>query len=654
MVRRGSVRASVVLVCPWIWACPGNGAVDPTVGTTGSPDASSTSGVTEPAGATETATGVGPTSDISPTSGEPPCTPADCAVGEYCDDSSGDCAPGCDGAEDCSGAGVCDVAAHQCAQCLVDVDCPGGQVCESTVCVAGCTDVQACADDLACCDGHCADPQSDPLHCGGCDPCPPLPQAGSLCVEGGCTLGACDDGFADCDGDPANGCESGAPCLCAPGEQTPCYSGPDGTAGQGKCAEGVMTCAPDGLGFGACVGEVVPDDVDSCGDGVDDDCDGAVDVVDADGDGYSACDVDCCDVVGPGCPAPELVNPGAFEVVANTIDDDCDPATQDMQPPVACDAALVSDSADPLDYARAIDLCTFTSEDPPPAEKKWGVISAAITRADGVQAAYASGAAIRGDFGSNVAPKKNQRLAVLSTGNAADVNDINPPFVPFQLGLDTALDSEAPADWLAANGGKFPTVPGCPDAAGTTAHDSVMLTLRVRVPTNARSFSVKMDFYSADYPEWVCTGHDDRFVALVDTQAADTPADKNLAVFVGPDEVHHPISVDLIKVAPNMFPVCFPGEVGCKGAPYNYMGCPAGTLELIGTGFFQNGDTGCGNNKVTGGATGWLKMSGNVEPGETMELRLAVWNTGDGLYDSLVLLDDWRWSTAPAVVGLTL
>ncbi len=635
MRSRGVGWLALLNIVAWISACSGEGTGDPGTGTTA-----------DPGKATSTSGGV-------PTTGGLTCTDADCPAGEFCDEPSGACVPGCDGAEDCVGVGVCDGVAHQCVGCLADADCPEGQVCDAAACGAGCADDHPCQDGLACCDGHCADLEADPLHCGGCDPCPPLAHAESQCVDGGCSLAACVDGFADCDGAAVNGCESAVACLCGPGEQVPCYSGPMGTQGQGKCVAGVQTCAPDGLGFGACVGEVLPDRGELCGNAVDDDCDGGVDDLDADGDGYSGCGADCCDAVGPDCAAPELINPGAFEILGNTIDDDCDDATLDDQLPPDCNAALVSDSADPLDYARAIDLCTFTSEDPSPAERKWGVISAAFTRADGVQAAYASGSAIRSNFGFNVAPKKGQRLAVLSTGNAADTNDMNPPFVPFQPGLDTGQDSDPPADWLAANGGAFPASPGCPGADDTTAHDSVMLTLRLRVPTNARSFSVDMDFFSADWPEWVCTSHNDLFIALVDSQAADNPADKNIAVYVGPDEVRHPVRVDLALVSTDAFDQCFPGELGCMGTSFNLMNsCPGGTLELLGTGFFQNGDSGCGDNKWTGGATGWRTMSANVVPGETIEIRFAIWNTVDGLFDSVVLLDRWRWSTAPAAIGL--
>jgi len=42
-----------------------------------------------------------------------------------------------------------------------------------------------------------------------------------------------------------------------------------------------------------------------------------------------------------------------------------------------------------------------------------------------------------------------------------------------------------------------------------------------------------------------------------------------------------------------------------------------------------------------------------VKPGEVIELRLAIWDTGDHGYDSLVLLDDFEWKTTAAKACLT-
>jgi hypothetical protein len=69
--------------------------------------------------------------------------------------------------------------------------------------------------------------------------------------------------------------EGGAGCVCVPGTTQPCYTGPAGTQGVGVCKGGVKTCAADGLGYGACVGEVVPQ-AEKCNTPEDDNCNGQV------------------------------------------------------------------------------------------------------------------------------------------------------------------------------------------------------------------------------------------------------------------------------------------------------------------------------------------------------------------------------------------
>ena len=80
-------------------------------------------------------------------------------------------------------------------------------------------------------------------------------------------------GDEDCDG-LVN--EDGQGCSCIPGATLPCYSGPPGTQDVGACKAGVQTCAPDGSGFGACAGEVVPA-VEVCATPVNEDCQTAPD-----------------------------------------------------------------------------------------------------------------------------------------------------------------------------------------------------------------------------------------------------------------------------------------------------------------------------------------------------------------------------------------
>ena len=393
--------------------------------------------------------------------------------------------------------------------------------------------------------------------------------------------------------------------------------------------------------------------------------------VDADADGWTDCDGDCCDGPGPcgGVLAGE-VNPGAFEVPGNAVDDDCEAITPDSGA-ATCDAALVSNSANPLDYASAIDLCSFTVESPPLAERRWGVISAALARADGTGTPAANSRSIRPAFGTGVVPLAGTKVAVLSTGAAAAQSQSSPGWInPQNPGADMGTTSSVPPDWLAAHDGVAPVTRGCPAALdGGTAYDPIQLRLRVRVPTNARSFSVKAFMYVSEYPEFTCSPYVDYFLALLDSQFVPgrgqyaNPADKNLAVH-DPAPARrgrsYPVGGNLAVLDRGLFRQCTNGATGCANDAVagNITTC-VGTAQLQGTGFqIANppakfaGDPGyCGSNNLLGGGTGWLAVRGNVEPGETMELRLVLWDTGDEWYDPVVLLDDFRWSVKSTVPG---
>jgi hypothetical protein len=74
----------------------------------------------------------------------------------------------------------------------------------------------------------------------------------------------------DCDG------VINAGCPCAPGQIGACYTGPAVTENVGTCHGGTRVCNADGLGWGACLGEVVPV-TEVCSNLGDEDCDGVID-----------------------------------------------------------------------------------------------------------------------------------------------------------------------------------------------------------------------------------------------------------------------------------------------------------------------------------------------------------------------------------------
>ena len=123
-------------------------------------------------------------------------------------------------------------------------------------------------------------------------------------------------------------------------------------------------------------GEVVPVG-ENCGDGIDNNCNGTIDEdVDCDGDGFTTCGGDCCDSTECSESRARVTRARSMRrATASTTTATASSTTRSL----LCDQGLTSNSTNAMDYAKAIDLCqTATMTD-----KKWGVISATLTLADG-------------------------------------------------------------------------------------------------------------------------------------------------------------------------------------------------------------------------------------------------------------------------------
>jgi hypothetical protein len=461
--------------------------------------------------------------------------------------------------------------------------------------------------------------------------------------------------------DDDDGTDGGVVESCDPGASEACYTGPSGTNGVGPCQGGTRTCLDSGQ-WGACNGEVLPS-TDVCGDGIDQNCDGTADnATDQDGDGFTNCDGDCCDSTSEGCKEPAKVGPGAIEVAGNELDDDCD-GTVDNEIALMCDSGLASNSGAALDYAKAMDICATTTE----TDHHWGVISARFAFADGTGTPAAVQRSIRPDFGST-AVQHGVSMGVISTANAAATNHTNPGPAPWQS-TSHGLGGNFPADWYAANNMTLPNAPGCPAPVSFpipfpgiyNANDPIMLELRIRTPQNAQSFSLRTNFMSAEFPEYVCTEFNDFFVVLLDSTWNGTPAnpaDKNLAFYVNGQNMRYPVGVNLAHGNTGLFTVCQNGATGCMGTVNGNINTCAGSTELTGTGMElpEAGGSPCQASPVDqiGGGTGWLTTTGNVNGGEIITLRIAVWDTSDGAFDSVALFDAFEWSLDPSEPGTVI
>jgi hypothetical protein len=379
---------------------------------------------------------------------------------------------------------------------------------------------------------------------------------------------------------------------------------------------------------------------------------------DPDGDGFTRAQGDCCETTSE-CSDPALVNPGAFDVPGNGVDDDCDGKVDEGAS--ACDTGLASNSSSAMDYAKAIELCETTTM----ADRTWGVIDAKFVLADGTGTPDPAQHSIRPSFGATTV-RAGQSFAVLSTGHAAATGQTNPSFAAFQDGQLMGTMSDFPADWYGAHQMTLPNAPNCPaEDAGTGAQDPVMLELTIRVPTNAGSFKLGVNFLSAEYPEFVCSPYNDFFVVLLDSTYAGSPAnptDKNLATYTSPSMQVYPVGVNLANGDTGLFQQCLNGPTGCtvESTAGNISTCK-GNSELVGTGMDPTNPSGinldpgyCGSNNQVGGGTGWLVTSGNVVGGEIMKLRIAIWDTSDELLDSVAIIDNFQWQLGTSDPGTVI
>lgn len=637
-----------VLLATGAFRCPGS---EPqTIAANGAASASSGTGAAggaggEGGGGGAGAAGAGGDGAAAGAGGDEECGPGITLCGSSCVDTS----------LDPSHCGGCDEA------------CAPGEVCSAGTCAL------ACAGGTTDCGGSCVDLQTSWKHCGGCDEACAL---GEVCSEGQCALSCgggttqCGDVCADTQTDPKNCGACGE--ACAPGEV--CAGG----ACAGLCDGGLIQCG------NACVDtQTDPNNCGGCGNACEPGatcakgscafCDGSKE--DCDGDGWLVAEGDCCDAPGP-CPAPELVNPGAIEIVGNGVDDNCNGATDlfDIPDTVPCDGGLAPGSGNPVDYAKALGICRQTVENP--ASKKdetWGLIEAKILRADGSPLSDPRARSIRTAFGAvSPASTEGQAVVVLSTGIAADGKQQDPgPNGGAPAGMNVSTAHEPPSavditaggahsvkDWYGTANPPLKPAKGLPDSPGCnaidvpTAHDSVMLVLRLRAPTNMKAFSLNANVLSAEYPEYVCTQYNDQFVVLVDTPGGvpspiPNPVDKNLTTYTSGGE-QWPIGINIAK-GTSLFSVCEPKaqNPGCWDDDVSLASCTLGAAQLAGTGF-EMPDTG---DCPIGGGTFWLTTAGNVVPGGLVELRIAIWDVSDNGYDSIVLLDGFEWLPSPAQPG---
>ncbi|MGH7298226.1 MAG: hypothetical protein ACRELB_25025, partial [Polyangiaceae bacterium] len=280
----------------------------------------------------------------------------------------------------------------------------------------------------------------------------------------------------------------------------------------------------------------------------------------------------------------------------------------------ACDTGLAIDDTNAVSFARAIGICTSAATD------GYGLVSAGYSRAFGSSDPPAPGqSGLVPQFGTSIKPREGVRIGVLSSGYAGNFD-----------GMD-GLDDGPTSQFVESGGGprqgtNYPTgaaPPGFPKAAqgcpqDGNVNDMIDVKLVLKAPADASGFKFDFDFYSSEWPNYVCSNFNDAFVAYL--------ASADLTDNISFDSNHNPVAVNI-----DFFDRCTPGApVACQRSngpnpdpPLSIASCQAGTSELAGTGFGETDQTACNGGNVDatlGGATGWLETQASIRPGEQFTL----------------------------------
>jgi hypothetical protein len=334
---------------------------------------------------------------------------------------------------------------------------------------------------------------------------------------------------------------------------------------------------------------------------------------DIDGDGFTPMGGDCDD-------CDPLISPNSVEATTNpgepAVDEDCDGEIDNIDAP--CDMALAIDDANPLSAARAVELCKVSS-----GPKDWGILQAKYALPDGspgfaAQVNFELGHGILGAFGQVIHPQGGDRMLSLSSGTARQPND---PGYKSVTGFDKGYSCNHPQGFPKQS-------PACPGVTSGAPRDGIALEVTLRAPQNAAGFSFDFNFFTTEWPHYVCTSFNDVFSALL-APAPPGQVDGNISF----DQQGNVVTVNNV----------FMEACSCPGGPPCSAGgqvftCSLGAMSLMGTGFESDGVS-------THASTHWLTTTAPAAPGAELTIRWTVHDSGDAILDTTTLVDHWQWIT---------
>ena len=466
------------------------------------------------------------------------------------------------------------------------------------------------------------------------DNCPTDENSGQEDYDGDGEGDACDD---DIDGDGANndvdcgsadpGVHPGAKEQCngidddcdgqidedADGNCTNYYVDSDGD-GTGKSSTGLCLCAPNATHTATAGGDCNDNDpsvspwLEETCDDLDNNCNSLVDEgCDDDQDGY--CDAamkivgkpKACTKGGGDCfDYSVLINPGAAETFGDGFDNNCNGKIDES---AECAGVCTGNTVEA--YLCSLEMC-FGS-----------LIESATFSSptnDNISSAWAAVAQF-GSAGNGLKPFGGKSYGLLATGPATGTSHTTDLSGGGSIGDPFAKDG-------------YPT------------YDNVEFTVVMTAPQNALGFSIDYVFFSEEYEEYIGTQFNDKFYIFL-TAPQTTNGQKiviNTTACSNPNVYYDKVDGQGNKQCYIAINTAFSEK--CPNAPTN----------ISGTGY-SCASSSFLDSSSTGSSTGWLTTSWPVTGGEKFTITFHIHDSSDGVYDSEVILDNFRFETEPFTPG---
>jgi hypothetical protein len=345
-------------------------------------------------------------------------------------------------------------------------------------------------------------------------------------------------------------------------------------------------------------------------DDIDNNCDGLTDVgCDEDGDGWCGPlfavmgnPTSCPEGGGDCIDSDPLINPGANEVPDDGLDNNCNGVADESGGEIIfeCQGPCTGHTIDA--YLCSMEVCFG---DLLISSQLWSPTG------DNINSSWQAVTHF-GSPNNDLAPWAGESYALLASGPAT--------------GTSHTTD-------LSGGGGK-----GDPFAKdGYTTHDNVELVLQIKAPAGAIGFSIDYVYFSEEYEEYIGSSYNDKFYIIL--QAPQTTGGQKVVIN----------STACSK--PNQYFDFIDQETGVKQC---YIAintalsepCSNPQTSIAGTGFE------CGPPDANhGSSTGWLSTAWPIEGDEIFSLTFHIHDTSDGVFDSEVILDNFKWLSDPFNAG---